>query len=535
MILRAIRNYDKDRYGGPGFWAFLPVLLLCVCLLHANGECGDLFSAKYLVTEGSTLTVLPAELNNAGSFEIIVISRTGVYPREKRWISIYGTDHGDIYSSTPRQRWEIDRRACMFEVGDVAPPPGIEIFFLTQNGISYYSQKPDGSFNTDAKVLVSMPTAAFFPSVSHLPRMRLLADWQGFGRPSLLVPQFASSVLLSRNDLGKWQEMQILDMPPLAFHYSNLMDDGISRSYSLRMDYRLPRPIPEDFDGDGRTDLIFTEHESIFVYLQQPGGQFTQHPAGHIVLPVRPAELENGPDLSILTTPVEVNGDGFTDAMAILSRGTGKFMERNIELHLFFNQKTSLSPFAGEPDQIIMLRGITPGAILKDINGDGRKDLLMSHIKLGFWNTVRSLVAKKTVVLTAAYLLNDADHYPEVPDFQLKTTYKLDLSGGVRFHGIWPNLDGDFTSDSNADLLVARDGSITVYHSDAGNSLFSSSHTQSDLVTYPFKHIMDLNQDGRDDILLYEKKHKGKICVLLNTGNWSGKVRSSNDAPPPER
>jgi hypothetical protein len=280
---------------------------------------------------------------------------------------------------------------------------------------------------------------------------------------------------------------------------------------------------------------MFTENESIFVYLQRPSGLFIQHPAGRFVLPVRPADPESSSDLSILMTPADVNGDGFADVMAVLSRGTGKFMERKIELHLFYNQKMPAAPFASKPDQKFTFHGITPGAILKDINGDGRKDLLMSHIKLGFWNTVRSLLARQTIVVTEIFLMNDADRYPADPDFQLKTKYKLDLAGGVRFHGIWPNLDGDFTGDGSADLLVARDGSIAVYPSDAGNSLFSTSHTQTGLATYPFKHIMDLNRDGRDDILLYEKKNKGKICVLVNTGDWSGKLSSSNDGPPQKR
>ena len=532
MMSWAIRYREKRMHRALGFYVFLLMLLFCVCLLGATGECGDLFSVEYLASEGRPLAVLPVDLDGTGPCEIIVVSRTGVYPHEKRWISIFGAENLDLFSPIQRQRWEIDSRASMFEVGDVAPSPGAEIFFLTQNGIRYYAQKTDGSFNTDAKVLLTMPTAAFFPSASHLPRMGLLADWQGLDRPSLLVPQFALSVLLSRNDTGKWQEIQTLDMPPMAFHYSNHEDDGISRTYSLRMDYRLPLPVSEDFDGDERSDLMFTENESIFVYLQRPSGLFTLHPAGRIVLPVRPEEPESSSDLSILMTPVEMNGDGFTDVMAVLSRGTGKFMERKIELHLFYNQKMTASPFASEPDQKLALHGITPGAILKDINGDGRKDLLMSYIKLGFWNTVRSLVARRTIVETAVFLMNDADRYPADPNFRLKTKYKLDLAGGVRFHGIWPNLDGDFTGDGSADLLVARDGSITVYSADEGNSLFSTSHTLSGLATYPFKHIMDLNRDGRDDILLYEKKHGGKICVLVNTGDWSGKLSSSNDGPP---
>jgi hypothetical protein len=33
-------------------------------------------------------------------------------------------------------------------------------------------------------------------------------------------------------------------------------------------------------------------------------------------------------------------------------------------------------------------------------------------------------------------------------------------------------------------------------------------------------HIVDLNGDGRDDLLFYETKRDGKISILLNTGEW---------------
>jgi hypothetical protein len=38
-------------------------------------------------------------------------------------------------------------------------------------------------------------------------------------------------------------------------------------------------------------------------------------------------------------------------------------------------------------------------------------------------------------------------------------------------------------------------------------------------------NIVDLNGDGRDDLIFYEKKREGKISILLNTGE--GKDRLS--------
>jgi len=60
--------------------------------------------------------------------------------------------------------------------------------------------------------------------------------------------------------------------------------------------------------------------------------------------------------------------------------------------------------------------------------------------------------------------------------------------------------------------------SLEVYSE--GADLFSKPLTLSGIFTSPFMHIVDLNGDGRDDLLFYEKKRDGKISTLLNTGEW---------------
>jgi len=115
------------------------------------------------------------------------------------------------------------------------------------------------------------------------------------------------------------------------------------------------------------------------------------------------------------------------------------------------------------------------------------------------------------------------NQYPTKPDFYEKTSYQLELTHGIRFHGTWPTLGGDFTGDGHRDLLLARDEKIAIYPKNQDGDLFSKPLTQSGVFTSPFMHIADLNSDGRDDLLFYEKKRAGKISILLNTGEWQDK------------
>ena len=55
------------------------------------------------------------------------------------------------------------------------------------------------------------------------------------------------------------------------------------------------------------------------------------------------------------------------------------------------------------------------------------------------------------------------------------------------------------------------------------------------LFLFPFMHIVDLNRDGRDDILLYEKDRDEKISILLNTGEWKNMSSLERKFPPPDQ
>lgn len=512
-------------------------VLLCFCFVlisffpfEGYGEGTDLFSAQSLRVEGKMLSVIPANLDGRESVEIIVLHKTGVYPKEKRWISIFSADTLAKYLTTARQQWQVDPAATMFDVGDVSPSPGKEIFYLTGQGIRYYSQDENGNFSTTPHHLLSFPTITVFPAVGSLPRMRLFADWKRNGRKMLLLPQFDSLMFFERSRSDEWRKTERVNIQPRTFLYSDQADDGAFRDFSLHAEFRLPRIFVEDFNGDSHPDLLLTEQESVTVYLRQSDGHFSPKPSVTVVFPVRPSGKDSETSLFFLSTPVDVNGDKFVDVVLTLTKSTGKFLEREILIFIFLNQQDPDDPFLPKPDQIITVDGITPGVNIEDINGDGREDLLLSYIRVGFWNIFKNLISKRVDLNTSIYLMKNDSRYPTQPDFHSKTSYQIDLTHGISFHGTWPTLGGDFSGDGHRDLLIARDEKITIYPKNLNGDLFSKPLIQSGIFTSPFMHIADLNSDGRDDLLFYEKKREGKICVLLNTGEWKDILSPKNEA-----
>ena len=249
------KHLDRDRSG----LLFFFFVLICLFSFEGNGEGADLFSAQSLTVDGSKLSVIPIDLDGRGPSEIVVVSKTGVYPKEKRWISIFSADSSAQYSKTARQRWEIDPAAAILDVGDVAPSPGKEIFYLTGNGIRYYPQEENGNFSNTFHNLLSFPTITVFPAAGSLPRGRLFAEWKRNGRQMLLLPQFDALMFFERDGSGGWHKADRVSVVPRTFLFSDQVDDGAFRDFSLHTEFRLPRIFVEDFNGDGLPDLLLTE------------------------------------------------------------------------------------------------------------------------------------------------------------------------------------------------------------------------------------------------------------------------------------
>ena len=155
--------------------------------------------------------------------------------------------------------------------------------------------------------------------------------------------------------------------------------------------------------------------------------------------------------------------------------------------------------------------------------------MYFTKIKLGFWKIVQNLISKRVTLDTSIYLLQNDSRYPDDPDFLLKTDYKINLTHKIRFQGTWPTIKSDFNKDGLIDLLVARDDKIEIFLNTLSENLFSKPFVQSGVVTSPFMQITDLNNDGFNDLIFYEKKRNGKISVLLNKGIWKNITHTDGD------
>ena len=55
------------------------ISLICLLFFEKYSESADLFSIQSIIVDGKILSVIPADLDDKGSAEIVVMSKTGIY------------------------------------------------------------------------------------------------------------------------------------------------------------------------------------------------------------------------------------------------------------------------------------------------------------------------------------------------------------------------------------------------------------------------------------------------------------------------
>ncbi|MBI3329323.1 MAG: VCBS repeat-containing protein [Nitrospinae bacterium] len=495
--------------------AFLATLTLIVC---AAASWAQSFAMHDLRVDGRVITVIPADLNRDRRPDLLVISKKGTFPHETRWASVFWQQEGGRFNPHPDLVWEMDPEATVIDVGPLGPDPDEQaIVYLAGSEVRFYRVK-DGT-RPAPTTLLKVPTFTVFPEPGDLPPWPLIHDWKGMGKPVLGIPQFGKLLLYPIGVDGRLAAPEPVDIYQPTRVSSGDDANRLVRDYSLQLMYRFPQLFVRDFNGDGRADLIAAWQEHVAVYLQDASGRFPPHPSQTFHFDLR-TDLEKSLRLVLISPLIEdLDQDGYADL--ILTKMTGRLTERRIVTAVYLNRRGSLP---SRPDAQIEHEGFATALLVKDINGDGKRDLIFPLVKIGVSNLVRNLLTNRVDVSLLAHLYQGQPAYLPTADWTRSFGYQVDMSDGVMLEGAWPNIEGDFDGDGEADLLVAGNGEISVYLATPGAFFAREPATRVKVKTSSHLLVRDLNKDGLADMLMWydrEPEWSSVIKVLMNTGRWS--------------
>jgi len=485
----------------------LPITLLLMC----SSQTWALEFETQSLDTGLRLDQPARVAKLAGEPRLLLLGRT---PAGEQQLQIYRLRSG----AQPELKLSMTLSPELLAMDVARIPAGESLCFLD----------PEGALCLDV-LSGELQRVLSFTSLFRLPRRGSIAnldfmqDLNGDELDDLLVPDFAGLLFALQNADGSFSAPAGLFAKP-----EMILGETVVR-------YRLPRTYLADANFDGRMDVLVLEDRSLRVYAATAqGGYDSQGTLVRLGMDIASdAQLQewesdrgdmDQSDLSIrvIERVADLDGDGAPDVLTEATHSQGVFdKSSDFAVHLGRNQDGWVY-HTDPPDSVMVSKGMQFDLVVEDLDGDGRKDLIIPSIRLGLGRVIKALFSGSMSMDLDFYRADSLGHYPAEPNFSTSTKVRIDMKKG---HADVPAvLAADFSGDGIKDLLLQLnkdelkitlgDGSASLF---AGQSfkLNASLPRNGDRV-----QPLDVDADGLSDLVIQYgdsdgPELTGKLSVLL--------------------
>jgi hypothetical protein len=200
----------------------------------------------------------------------------------------------------------------------------------------------------------------------------------------------------------------------------------------------------------------------------------------------------------------DLTGDGIPDVLMQTLRSSGVFDKSSeLRIHPGTLDSGALS-FSPSPTSSVRSEGVQFGVAIRDLDGDGRQDLLAPSVKFSFTRVIAALLSGGFKFNLNFYRQSDDGIYSEDPDFTMNLRMEFDMGSGFVSQPVveLADLDGDGLTD----LVVTGDEEeLELRHGIGGEDLFDD---DEETISVPVPkdgdlvQIVDLDRDGREDMVI---------------------------------
>jgi hypothetical protein len=418
---------------------------------------------------------------------VIATSRRG--KRNDRSIEIHlRRREGDVFVLAPDFAFDVPEDVSAFAVGDVHQDPGSEIVLFSASGA--YAWRPKGP--DDAK-FVKLVAGSF---LWQLPDPKEVFFWgggvrdlDGDGLADIVLPEPDGwRVAMQRRSKDGVASFPIVSAPRVP---DESVANGTTPMGARKLDAKAKRksvkiaitfgdddenpndthdlvdvtesaPAPQflDWNADGRADLVAQTTHELHVWLQKEDGTFPDVPDGSYELPVA-ADSERRLDVSYSAMVADLDGDRRADC--VMLAGDKRSEDLRVQVLVYLQGRNGApdpsSPLFGAkglPTQLLRIGGLAGSPQLADVDGDGRRDLIVAAVRVDGALDTMKLAGKGSLDAELYVYLNRGKGFSEKPDL----TYDF----AVKAEGLRKSRDEmtvefvpDVTGDGVRDLLMRED------------------------------------------------------------------------------
>jgi hypothetical protein len=302
---------------------------------------------------------------------------------------------------------------------------------------------------------------------------------------------------------------------------------------SLESDFQIFLDVPKisvgDVDGDGRVDIVNSTRHEIRVFLRQEDGGFRFEPSRTIPLRmVTPRDHIRGSG-GVASEIKDIDGDGRIDLL--ISHVKGTFADARTTIYVCMNLDGGWN--IAEPDEVLHAEASLMSNALFDFDQDGRRELIRVEFRFSLLEFVELLLSRKVDLTLSVYRYDGAEGFGNDP--WTKKSLSLPFSFDTfRLKGFVPTAAVDVNGDGFLDFISSGGGeSLEVYLGDHDKP-FASRSGRQELPTAGVIHFGDYDHDGLADFVIFDP-HNFDVPVRVgrNRGVLPGAISRSVARPGP--
>ncbi len=438
----------------------------------------------------------------------------------RQWIGVYRLQDGQFRKVS---KFEVPAEMLYYDTGSLNCGEALTnrtcvegIYFLTSEGLSIWDLK-----RKKFKTILPMATIYHQQRSGRLRYQNFLKDLDDDGLDDLTVPGHLGFLVYLQSSGGNshadgaLRGSQLLQLQGSV--QMKLSDDGVR--YVNRPMYAA------DLNFDGQPDLFYLRDHVLHGYLKRADGSYvTQQTRRNIPLDflseARLEEIEESRGeidqsnliIKQIAAIEDINSDGLLDIAteATISRG---LFEKNSEFDLYLGREVDgWLDFSAAPDTNVVSKGVQLEWKLLDLDGDERKDLITTTVRISLMKIVGALFSGSVNVKFSFYRMTENSTFPENPDYRSFARMAFDLkTGHVKIPAL---VVADFDADGRKDLMLqSGSAEMSYYAGVAEERLFSTkaSVLRMDLPSNgELVQSDDVNGDGRSDLIIrYDASDSG--------------------------
>lgn len=490
---------------------------LLLLLLPSVASAKVRFDKQDLQVPGQILWTDWADLDADGWTDLTVSYHRGAGPESQRFIAVFFRN-ATGYSPRPDLMIVPPSNAALYDLGDALPAPGVEILYFTTFGV--YAQSVAGRKTTPPVSILRSRTAVGEAEEEDFVRWDFLRALPGRGEV-LLVPA-RSAVELYRQENGAWKRFSKVQVPRYSYYDAESVTykagrrgGGGARPFSLRITQIIPTITLLDQTGDGAPDLIANYEDRVAVYPMRADGTISSTAAYQRWLRVLSREEITARDTEITIDVLDIDSDGIADLSA--SKIGGGVTTLKSETRIYLGKKGG--GFSDEPSQVFRDSGFGTIVGYKDIDGDGKNEMVHPLVEVSILSMSQVLLSSKMTLDLRLRRLGGGKVFQEKPVQEMETVFGFDFSSAGALRGISPIYGHDFDGDKRPDVILSQGAEeLMFYRGVKDNSAFFDDDEFLTLNAPVTRETHAVPQRGGVDLVLAyvdQPKRAGMITVFV--------------------